>query len=407
MKPFLVQWIEVKGVSHKCSKNPMINRLRLIFLVGLCLFMVGCGRTVADDQQEWTQKVSDQLIEKGTIPKVGVILSNTDSYMNQLVVNSLTGFTKNRIVDLRVVFHNEIPITQDAVKYLAENNYTMIIGLAPDYEQAVSKLRNKYPETTFVTIDTEVEGANTLSLVFKEEEGGYLAGVLAGMINKTGLVGFVGGKADDPQVLAYQAGFYQGVRYVNQKFNKDIRINSKFVGYFDKDIKPEKAKDITVQQYTYGADVIFQVAGKAAEGVFQGANQRGGLVIGSEVNQNWKLPGLVPASIVKNFETVLINVVNQFALGKPPRGVLVYSLKNNGIRLTDMRNLEGSERVGVKQKQPVMDKILEIKNRVADEAVVELQEVRSQISQGNIKVSEQLSEGYLKSLSPIPQTPQP
>lgn len=367
--------------------------------------MVGCGRNVADEQQEWTQKVSDQLLEQGKIPKVGVILSSTDSAMNQTVINALTESSKSQVIDLRVVYPNEIPVTQDAVKYLAENNYAMIIGLAADYEQLVNKLRAKYPETTFVAIDSEVEGPNTLSLVFKEEEGGYLAGVLAAMVNKSGIVGFIGGKADDPRALSYQAGYYQGVNYVNQKFSKNVRITSSFVGYFDKDIKPEKAQNLTVQQYTYGADIIFQVAGKAATGVFQVASQRGGLVIGSEVNQNWMAPGLVPASVVKNFDSVLKNVVDQYASGKVPRGVLVYSLKNNGIRITDMRNLEGVERISVKQQQSPMDKILKIKTWVSDETVVELQQVRAQISQGTIKVSEGLSQEYIKALSPIPSNP--
>ncbi|MGO7961742.1 BMP family protein, partial [Rhizobium leguminosarum] len=74
---------------------------------------------------------------------------------------------------------------------------------------SMSEFQAKETATKFIIVDSVVDKPNVRSVVYKEEEGSYLVGVLAGMASKTGKVGFVGGM-DIPLIRKFECGYEQG-----------------------------------------------------------------------------------------------------------------------------------------------------------------------------------------------------
>lgn len=73
----------------------------------------------------------------------------------------------------------------------------------------MEKVAAEFPDTKFVIVDSVVELPNVRSVVYKEHEGSYLVGLLAGMASKTGKVGFIGGM-DIPLIRKFACGYAQG-----------------------------------------------------------------------------------------------------------------------------------------------------------------------------------------------------
>ncbi len=73
----------------------------------------------------------------------------------------------------------------------------------------------QYPRQTFVVIDQEVHLPNVQSILFKEQEATYLAGVLTGMASRSGTVGFVGGVSNQSIRERFAGGFRQGLSDVD------------------------------------------------------------------------------------------------------------------------------------------------------------------------------------------------
>jgi basic membrane protein A len=129
---------------------------------------------------------------------------------------------------------------------------------------------------------------NYQGLVFSEAQAGYLAGVLAGSLTKSKVIGTVGGIYSIPPIPQYMGGYENGAKSINP----DIKVLSDFVST---DIAkafgdPVKGKAIADQMVAAGADVLFQVAGGSGQGVLQSACDNKLLGIGVDVDQYLSAP---------------------------------------------------------------------------------------------------------------------
>ena len=162
------------------------------------------------------------------------------------------------------------------------------------------------PDPTFACAgDAATLLPNYQGIVFAEEQAGYLAGILAASISKTGTIGAVGG-TNVPAVVAYNAGYVAGAKSVNpdivtlyQETNPDPAK-----GFND----PATGKAIAQQFIGQGADVLFQVAGLTGQGVLEAACDAGIYGIGVDVDQVETLPNLAKC-IVTSAEKKLKDTV--------------------------------------------------------------------------------------------------
>jgi basic membrane protein A len=194
----------------------------------------------------------------------------------------------------------------------------------------------KYPKQKFIIYDDVVKQPNVASIIYKQNEGSSVAGVLAGLVttNKdkfpmaTGskVVGLVGGM-DIPVINDFVVGFKKGVSVVDPS----IQVKVSYVGNFT---DSNKGFDQAKLMYDQGADVVFQVAGGAGIGVLKAAASSKRYAIGVDSNQNAIQPGYVLASMLKNIGDSLVLAVNDSAAGKLKYGeVTEYGLANKGVGL--------------------------------------------------------------------------
>ena len=165
---------------------------------------------------------------------------------------------------------------EQALRNFADQGYSPIIAAGFAQAAALEKVAKEYPDLKFAIIDMVVDLPNVQSLVFKEDEGSYLVGMLAAMASKSGKVGFVGGM-DIPLIRKFACGYVQGVKATKP----DATVFQNMTGdtgaaWND----PVKGGELTKAQIAQGADVVYHAAGGTGVGVLQAAADGGVLGIG-------------------------------------------------------------------------------------------------------------------------------
>jgi basic membrane protein A len=165
------------------------------------------------------------------------------------------------------------------------------------------------------------------SIVFKENEGSYVVGVMAALASKTGTVGFVGGM-DVPLIRKFACGYVGGVKATKP----DDKVIQNMTGdtpaaWND----PTKGGEITKAQIDQGADVIYAAAGGTGVGVLQAAADAGKLAIGVDSNQNGLQPGHVLTSMVKRVDVAVYNAFMDAKDGKFTFGIENLGLAEDGV----------------------------------------------------------------------------
>lgn len=143
--------------------------------------------------------------------------------------------------------------------------------IAPGFLQqpAIQSVSSEFPNTNFVLIDAVAENPNVRSVLFKEHEGSFMVGYLAGTMTQTGTVGFVGGM-DIPLIHSFEAGYIQGVKAACP----DCKVISNYVGVTPAAWNdPAKAKELSASQHAQGADIIYHAAGASGNGVIDFVNE--------------------------------------------------------------------------------------------------------------------------------------
>ena len=231
----------------------------------------------------------------------------------------------------------------------ASAGYQTIFGVGYMLADPVKAAAKKNPKKNFVIIDSVVNGQkNVASATFESNQASYLGGLAAAYTTKTNKVGFIGG-AKSQIIDLFEAGFKQGVAAGAKALHKKITVQTQYIGNFT---STDKAKSIAQSMYADKADVIYQAAGNAGNGVFQEAkdyNQTRPVkdkvwVIGVDVDQsslgNYTAKGgqksnFTLTSVLKGLNVATKSIANDAYKGKFPGGKhLVYSLKGNGVSIT-------------------------------------------------------------------------
>ena len=211
---------------------------------------------------------------------------------------------------------------EQSIRRMAERGASPIIGIGFGQASSIEKVAKEFPKLQFAIIDMVVNLPNVQSVVFKEQEGSFLVGVMAATASKTGKVGFVGGM-DIPLIRKFQCGYEQGVKYSNAK----AEIFSNMTGTTGSAWNdPARGGELAKAQFAKGADVVFAAAGGTGVGVYQAAKDGGKFAIGVDSNQNYLQPGTMLTSMVKRVDLAVMNVAKAH---KP--GLSVLGLKEGGV----------------------------------------------------------------------------
>ncbi len=216
---------------------------------------------------------------------------------------------------------------EQALRQLAEAGANPIVMTGFAFGDVLNTVAPDYPNTKFAIIDMVVNQPNVKSVVFTEDQGSYLAGIMAGMASKTHTVGFVGGM-DIPLIRRFGCGYAQGVMAADPKAKVILNMTGTDPTAWN---NPVKGAEIAKSQQAQGADVIYAAAGGTGVGVLQAAADLKILSIGVDSNQNYLHPGQVLTSMMKRVDNAVYGAFKEGKDLKP--GVNVMDLKAGGVDL--------------------------------------------------------------------------
>jgi basic membrane protein A and related proteins len=217
----------------------------------------------------------------------------------------------------------------------ARKHADLVISVGFDQANAIAKVAKQFPDTKFAIIDVangDLAGKpkNVEGLIFKEQEVGYLAGYLAGLIEKqsggsSNTIGSVGGQKQPP-VDRYIAGYQAGAK----KADPGIKLLN---AYSQDWVDQAKCKTAALNQIDAGANVVFQVAGGCGLGVLDAAKEKGVWGVGVDADQSYLGPQVL-TSAMKRVDTSVYATIQQVLDGKFAGGTdSVFSIKNDGVAL--------------------------------------------------------------------------
>jgi len=250
-----------------------------------------------------------------------------DKSFNEGVYQGAEQFKKATGIDYRDFEIQNDAQREQALRRFARDGYSPIVAVGFSQASALEKVAKEFPKTQFTLIDMVVNEPNVQSVVFKEQEGSYLVGLLAAMASKSGKVGFVGGM-DIPLIRRFACGYVQGAKAAAKP--ADVLQNmTGTTGAAWSD--PVKGAELTKSQIDRGADVIYHAAGGTGLGVLRAAADAGKLGIGVDSNQNGLHPGKVLTSMLKRVDVATLTSFADAKDGKWKPGVLVLGLQEKGV----------------------------------------------------------------------------
>jgi basic membrane protein A and related proteins len=222
---------------------------------------------------------------------------------------------------------------ESALRQRATAGDKLVIGVGFIFSDDITKLAAQFPDTKFACIDytlpqgVEKPPANLAGLRFREHEGSFLVGAIAGRVTKTKKLGFVGGMKI-PLIRKFEAGYEAGVKYVCP----DCTVLSAYAGTEPKAFAdPTKGKELALAQYARGVDIVYHASGKTGDGVFDAAKEQKKFAIGVDSDQSHVAPCCVLTSMIKKVDVAVFDSIKAVADGKFASGVHEFGLAEDGV----------------------------------------------------------------------------
>jgi len=306
-----------------------ILAIAVAFAMMMCFSSCGSQNDQNAETEEGTTEVS--LIIQGTID---------DGGFNQTTWESIESFCDDKDISCGyyVVKGTDVDKVTKTVDEAIANKGKLLIFAGSPFEKAVFDLQEKYEDNYFYLIDGVPNDGNnnfkqtdnSISVLFAEEEAGYLAGYAAVTDGYRNL-GFMGGK-DIPSVKRYGYGFIQGASAAASEMGikYEININYTYTNSFEgsDEVQAEAEK-----WYDGGVEVIFSCGGGIIKSVIAAADAKDGKIIGVDADQSG-LSGRIITSAEKGIGAAIDDVLKEYNRGNfIGNNVFKYTAANDGVGL--------------------------------------------------------------------------
>ena len=328
-----------------------------MFLI-MAMVMVGCAGNQPAEQSEEPAAEEDSALKVALVVAGGLgDRSFYDSSNEGLKMAIEKLGVEGKVLECK---NDPTLYTDQLVQASTASDVVVVVGF--EFYDVIQEVAAEFPDKKYVYIDNVIENVENITCIdYKENEGSFLAGALAAMESKTGKIGMVGGM-DIPVIRNFQVGYEAGAKYINP----DIQVETIFAGDFE---DPAKGKESALALYAKDIDIVFQVAGKTGEGVFEAAKDTGKFAIGVDSDQRYINPDAIIASMIKGVDISIYETIEKIQKGEFESGnVYEYGAKENGVRIA-----YGTE---------------DMPKLVSDEAMNQIQELTAMIIQGDIEVPE-------------------
>lgn len=316
----------------------------------------GCGESGTDDNDSDAKSDGPQV---GLVTDIGGLNDKSFNYLAN------KGFEQAK---------EELGATGSVIESKSDSDYAknlgsqvtngadLVVGIGFLMGDAVKSAAEKAPDANFAIVDFSYDNfetgkwdasKNVAGILFKEQEAGYLAGVVAGAaeedstldgLNDKKIVSAVGGQ-EIPPVVKYIAGFKAGV--LSQC--KDCEV---LVDYSQDFVDQAKCQDRANKQIAQGSDIVFQVAGQCGLGALSAAEEKGVWGVGVDADQAY-LGDHILTSAMKRVDTSVFEMIKAQSEGDFPGGkATVFGLKEGGVGIGEIAE-------PAKQYQDLVDKASE------------------------------------------------
>jgi ABC-type uncharacterized transport system permease subunit/basic membrane lipoprotein Med (substrate-binding protein (PBP1-ABC) superfamily) len=259
-----------------------------------------------------------------------------DGTFNQYAYEGLMRAVEELGLPFDVIETDAQSSVEASIHQVIERGCTIVVTLGSlRAATAVERTSMRHPDVKFIAVDYEPlpESKNVTGLVFAEDQAGFLAGALAGLVTERETVGFIGGQ-DVPAVKKFQYGFEHGVAFTNRRATVVQKYTDSFV---DEQLGEQAAGEVIRQ----GADVIFAAAGPSGSAAIREAAGQQVWVIGVDQDewvttfQDGRVPGAerLLTSAIKRIDQAVYTAVTRAVQGKLQPGVLRFDLRNEGVGL--------------------------------------------------------------------------
>jgi basic membrane protein A and related proteins len=193
---------------------------------------------------------------------------------------------------------------EEQFRQYGSQGYDLVFGHGFEFQDAAKRVVPDLPKTVYITTSSATSGSNVAGIAFGFADASYLAGLIAGTMTRTNVIGTIGG-TELPPVKESFAAFTRGARAANP----GVRVLTSYIGNWD-DVSA--GKEQALAQIGRNADIIFQNADAAGLGVFQAAREtRKALVVGSNANQNAIAPEVTIGSVVIDLPHAFLTVARE------------------------------------------------------------------------------------------------
>jgi basic membrane protein A and related proteins len=324
----------------------------------------GQGQAAAPDPAAGGDPAASGKIKVGLVFDVGGL---GDKSFNDAAHRGLMKAKDELGVEVQYIEPGDGSDRESALRQRAAKGDDVVIGVGFIFSDDITNLAKEFPKVKFACIDynlpegTEKPPENLVGLRFREQEGSFLVGAIAGKVTKTKKLGFVGGMKI-PLIRKFEAGFEAGVKQTCP----DCKIFSGYAGTEPKAFAdPAKGKELAIAQYGRGADIVYHASGKTGDGVFDAAKEQKKMAIGVDSDQFHVAPCCVLTSMLKKVDVAVFDTIKKVTENKFESGILEFGLSDDGVGFVyDDNN----------------------KDRIPAEVVEEMKGLSKQIIDGTIKV---------------------
>ena len=289
-------------------------------------------RGSASEEQKGTDPARAAKLRVGLVFDVG---GRGDKSFNDAAYRGVDRAMRELGIDAEFIEPGEGTDRESGLRLLAARGFDLIIGVGFVFSDDMLMVARDYPQRRFANVDYAkfdehgfvMPPGNMVALKFREEEGSYLVGAVAGLSTRSHVVGFVGGM-DIPLIHKFENGYRQGVLAVCP----DCRVLVGYAGTSGDAFKnPTRGKELALAQYAASAEVIFHAAGSTGLGVFEAAREHKQKAIGVDCDQWDEAPGVILTSMIKRVDVSVFEVIADLQRGQFTSGVRVFGLAEGGV----------------------------------------------------------------------------
>lgn len=306
----------------------MKKLLSLVLALLMCLGLLSaCGGTPEESAVSESPEAGNEAVPDSSDPVNIVLLINGtlgdksffDSAENgmQLIKEKYGDAVELRTVEMS---YDATKWTPTLIEFSEDDETDIIISGTWQMVDRVAEVAPDYPEKKYIVYDASMDYTtgdygNVYSILYKQNEGSFLAGAAAAMASETGVFGFVGGM-DNVTINDFLVGLIEGAQYINP----DMKFAVAYIGNFDDAVK---CKEITLSQISnQKADVVYGCAGQAGLGNIEAAAENGVYSIGGDSDQamilkesNEDKASCIITSIMKRVDMSLLKAVSDYMDG--------------------------------------------------------------------------------------------